>query len=226
MPSRFVLCAPILLITLVAFPVHAQKTEASLLAVWEQQQKSDPATIKFEKTAGRAYRFATKHFPFDGELLVRNISIQDNGATFAGQDFTSGTVEVELVGVKDDFYRTFAVSYNQWNMGNTFYWNSKTSSWVTSQERLRHIQDELPFRGGFWTTLLASSGTIIVVLLFIPIVLFLSFIRYNRRIKEINARAQRSLSLSERAIELSERNIQLQEEHAKLLQEIRDGLKK
>jgi hypothetical protein len=227
MSSRGSLFAAIFLFaSSVALPVHAQKTEAGLLAAWEQEQKSDLATIKFEKTADKTYRFATKHFPFDGELLVRNITIQDPGLAFVGQEFTSGTVEVELVGVKEDFYRTFSVSYGQWLMGNTFYWDSKNSSWVTSQKRLRHIQDDFPLRRGFWTTLLASSGTIIVVLLFIPIVLFLSLLRYNRRIKEINARAQRSLALSERAIQLSERNIQLQEEHARLLQEIRDHLKK
>jgi hypothetical protein len=226
MPSRLCLCAAILLFTFTATPVRAQKTEAGLLAAWEQEQKSDPATIKFEKTADRVYHFATKHFPFDGKLLVRNIAIQEAAAPVFGQDLASATVEVELVGVKDDFYRTFAVSYNQWNMGNTFYWDSKSASWVTSQQRLRHIQDDFPLQRGFWTTLLAGSGTIILVLLCIPIILFFSYFRYSRRIKEINARAQRSVALSERAMQLSERNIQLQEEHAKLLQEIRDSLKK
>jgi hypothetical protein len=226
MSSRRFLCAAILLFIFAPRPVHAQKTEAGLLAAWEQGQKSDPATIIFEKTADRSYHFSTKHFPFDGELLVRNISIQDAGSAFVGQEFTSATVEVELPGVKEDFYRTFAVSYGQWLVGNTLYWDAKSASWVTSQQHLRRFQNEFPLRRGFWTTLLASGGTLILILLVIPVVLFFSYFRYNRRIKEINARSARSLEISERAIQLSERNVQLQDEHTKLLQEIRDSLRK
>jgi hypothetical protein len=233
MPSRRFLCALTVLCAFVALPVHAQKTEAGLLAAWAQEQRTDPATIKFEKADDKRYHFATRHFPFDGDLLVRNISIQDAGSPLLGQDFTSGTVEVELVGVKDDFYRTFAVSYNQWNMGNTLYWDAKKGSWVTSQERLRHFQDEFPLRGSFWTTVLAGGGPMLIFLLAIPMVILLYYVRYNRRIKDINARSARSLEISERAIQfseravqLSERNVQIQEEHTKLLQEIREQLKK
>jgi hypothetical protein len=90
----------------------AQRTEAGLIAAWEQAQKSDPSTIKFEKTKDHEYHFATKRFPFDGELFVRNAVIEDFSAV--NQDGVSmGTVEVELQGAGEDFHRTFAASYGQ-----------------------------------------------------------------------------------------------------------------
>ncbi len=66
------------------------------------------------------YHFATKRFPFDGDLLVRNGVVEDFSAV--NQDGISmGTVEVELQGLTDNFYRTYARSYTKWNTTNTLY---------------------------------------------------------------------------------------------------------
>jgi hypothetical protein len=221
MPRPFALCAAFLLL---AVPLRAQKNEAGLISAWEREQKADPNTVKIEKTSDKHYHFSTKLFPFDGEVVVRNTAIQSYGA-FEDQDFTSGTVEVELARVSEDFYRTFAVSYAQWTRGNTFYWDSKSQNWMTAQERMKHAQEVFPFKQSIWTTLLLGGGNIILILLVVVGVLFFTFLRYNRRWKEINERAIQTRALSERAIQLSEKNVQIQEEHLKVLQEIRDHLK-
>jgi len=206
-----------------AAPLQAQKNEATLIAAWEQEQKADPDTIKFEKLADRKYHFATKRFPFDGELLVRNISIPDSGAE---EEFgiSSGSVEVELQGVPEDFHRTFAMSYGQWTVGNTFYWDAKSQRWLTPEQRAKLARDFFPRSRPLWSILFTEGW--LVIFLVILLALLLPIFRYRRRFTEITARSERSLALGERAIQLSERNIQLQEEHAKLLQEIRDSLKK
>jgi len=203
-------------------PVCSQKNESTLIATWEQEQKSDPATITFEKLADRKYHFATKRFPFDGELLVRNVSLQD----FGGENeygTSSGTVEVELQGVAEDFHRTFAMSYGQWTVGNTFYWDAKGQRWLTPEQNAKYFRDAIPRSRPLWSFLFVQGW--LALLLVLVVVLFLSLFRYNRRMKEITERSNRSLAIGERAVQLSERNVQLQEEHAKLLQEIRDLLK-
>jgi hypothetical protein len=202
--------------------VRAQKNEAGLLAAWEQEQKADPSTTKFEKIGERRYHFVTKRFPFDGDLLVRNVSIQ-NLAPYGDQAYIMGTVEVELQGVSDDFHRTFAMSYGQWTIGNTLYWDAKGQSWLTADERMKQAREALPRSRPFWTMLFAEGWSLVTLALLFFLVY--SLFRYNRRMREITARSDRSLALTERAIQLSERNVQLQEEHAKLLQEIRDQLK-
>lgn len=202
---------------------RAQKNEAGLIAAWEQEQKADPATTKFEKAAERRYHFVTKRFPFDGDLLVRNVSIQNYGS-YEEQGIATGTVEVELQGVSEDFHRTFAMSYGQWSMGNTLYWDAKDHGWVTAEQRMKQAREAFPRSRTFWTILFAEGWSIVLVA--ILCFLLYSLFRYNRRMRDITARSDRSLALTERAIQLSERNVRLQEEQAKLLQEIRDHLKK
>jgi hypothetical protein len=204
-------------------PARAQKNEAGLLAAWEQEQKADPSTTKFEKAGERRYHFATKRFPFDGELLVRNLSIEDLGG-YEEQGFVTGTVEVELQGISEDFHRTFAMSYGQWSMTNTLYWDAKGQRWMTADQRMKQAREAFPRSRSFWTMLFAEGWSLVTIAILIFLVY--SLFRYNRRMRDITARSDRSLALTQRAIQLSERNVQLQEEHAKLLQEIRDLLKK
>jgi hypothetical protein len=69
----------------------AQKSEEGLLAAWEQAQKADPNTLKFERVKDHQYHFATKRFPFDGDLLVRNGVVEDFSVNQDG--ISMGTVE-------------------------------------------------------------------------------------------------------------------------------------
>jgi hypothetical protein len=102
-------------------------------------KKNDPSTVKFEKVKDRRYHFAMKHFPFDGDLLVRNVVIEDFSAVNQN-GISMGTVEVELQGVTHDFHRTFARSYAQWNMSNTLYWDPKAQQWLTSETYFREVR--------------------------------------------------------------------------------------
>jgi hypothetical protein len=210
-------------------PARAQKTEASLIAVWELAQKSDPNTTKFEKIKERQYHFATKRFPFDGDLFVRNVVVEDFSAI--NQDGISmGTVEVELQGVAEDFHRTFARSYAQWNMSNTLYWDPRTQQWQTSEQYFQKVRARIP-RQAAWPALLSFGwlGALVVIVA----ALFFSLLRYNSKIRVINQRSERTLQISERNSQIAERNAQifeeslkLQKENARVFQEILEELKK
>ena len=207
----------------------AQKSEAGLISVWEQAQKSDLNTIKFEKTKDRQYHFATKRFPFDGELLVRNIVLEDFSAV--NQDGISmGTVEVELQGTTEDFHRTFARSYAQWNLSNTLYWDPKKGQWLTSEQYFQGVRARIPTQA-VWPALLGFGwlGVLVVIFGF----LFFSLWRYNAKIKVINQRSERTMQISERNGQVAERNAQifeqslkLQQENARVFQEILAEMKK
>lgn len=208
---------------------RAQKTEAGLLSVWEQAQKSDPSTIKFEKAKERQYHFATKRFPFDGDLLVRNITVEDYPVV--NQDGISmGTVEVELQGATDEFYRTFARSYTQWNISNTLYWEPKKEQWLTSEQYFQGVRARIPNQTVVPTLLsFGSLGILVVIFGF----LFFSLWRYNSKIKVINQRSERTMQISERNGQIAERNAQifeqglkLQQENAKVFQEMLEEMKK
>ncbi|MBI4725761.1 hypothetical protein HY768_00800 [candidate division TA06 bacterium] len=54
----------VLLSAFLAVLAAAQPSEQSLIAAWEQSLKNDPATLAFEKTGERSYKYQTKKFPF------------------------------------------------------------------------------------------------------------------------------------------------------------------
>ena len=209
----------------------AQKTEAGLIPAWEEAQKSDPATIKFEKTRDREYHFATKRFPFDGYLLVRNVAIEDFSAVNQA-GISMGTVEVELQGTNEEFHRTFARSYAQWNLSNTLYWDPKKEQWLTSEKYFQGVRARarMPAQGALPALLgFGWLGVLVVIFGF----LFFSLWRYNARIKVINQRSERMTQISERTGQIAERNAQiieqglkLQQENTKVFQEILAELKK
>jgi len=210
-------------------PGPDQKTEAGLITAWEQEQKSDPTTIKFEKTKDRQYHFATKRFPFDGDLLVRNVLLEDYPSV--NQDgISTGTIEVELQDVTDDFHRTFATSYAKWSTGNTLYWDPKAQHWLTQEQYFQQVRERIP-RQMVWPSLFSFGWFGILLLIFGG--LFFSLWRNTKRMKVINQRSERSLQISERNGQLAERNAQIfdqslkiQEQNAKLFQEILEELKK
>src|SRR5215472_10857444 len=225
----FALSLSALLVLRLAPPGSEQKTEAGLIAAWAQRQKSDPTTIKFEKTKDRQYHFATKRFPFDGELLVRNVVLEDYPGV--NQDgISTGTVEVELQGVNEEFHRTFAASYGKWITGNTLYWDSKAQHWLTSEQYFQQVRERIP-KQMVWPALFSFGWLGILLVIFGG--LFFSLWRNNKRIKVISQRSERSLQISERNGQLAERNsqifeqsIKLQEQNAKLFQDILEELKK
>lgn len=206
-----------------------EKTETGLIAAWEQQQKSDPTTVKFEKTKDRQYHFSTKRFPFDGELLVRNVVLEDYPGV--NQDgISTGTVEVELQGVNEEFHRTFAASYGKWITGNTLYWDPKAQRWLTSEQYFQQVRERIPKQMA-WPALISFGWLGILLVVFGG--LFFSLWRNQKRLKVISQRSERSLQISERNGQLAERNAQifeqslkLQEQNLKLFQEILEELRK
>jgi cell division protein FtsB len=230
MPRVFAASAIALLFSALAIlSARAQRSEEGLLAVWEQAQKNDSSTVKFERVKDRQYHFATKHFPFDGDLLVRNVVIEDFSAVNQN-GISMGTVEVELQGVTDDFHRTFARSYAQWNMSNTLYWDPKAQQWLTSEKYFQQVRTRIPTQA-MWPALMGFGWLGILVLIFA--FLFFSLWRYNSKIKAITQRSERTLQISERNGQIAERNAQifeqsfkLQQENAKVFQEILAELKK
>jgi hypothetical protein len=219
-----------------AAALRAQKTEAGLLAAWEQAQKSDASTAKFEKIRDRQYHFATRRFPFDGDLLVRNVVIEDYSSVNQN-GIGMGTVEVELQGATDELYRTYARSYSQWNVLNTLYWDPQPQRWLTSDQYFQQVRARIPAQA-FWPGLISFGWLALLIVIVGMLVLSLS--RYNSKIKAINQRSERTMQISERNGQIAERNAQLaernaqlyeqsmklQEQNAKLFQDILEELKK
>jgi len=202
----------------------AQKDRAGLIAAWEQAQKSDPNTTKLEKVGDGQYSFATQRFPFDGTLMVRNVSIDDSASAFNDNQIATGTVEIELLNLPANFREIYGTSYAQWYATNTLYWSGKSGRWLTSREYFQSVRDNLPLSRGLWS-LWSVSGWMFVLLAILAFVVFNAW-RASRRVAVMSQRNQRVLELSERNAQIAERNAQLAEENNKLFREILDEIKK
>lgn len=202
----------------------AQKDRSGLIAAWEQAQQSDPNTTKLERVGDGQYSFATKRFPFDGTLMVRNVSIDDSPAAFNDNQISTGTVEIELLGLPANFHEIYGTSYAQWYAMNTLYWSGKSGRWLTSREYFQSVRDNLPLNRGLWP-LWSVSSWMLILLVILAFVVFNAW-RATRRVAAMSQRNQRVLELSERNSQIAERNIQLSEENNKIFREILDEIRK
>jgi hypothetical protein len=131
--------AAIITLTVMAFlfvgslRASAQPSKESLIQAWEKIQKSDPETVVFEKIADNSYKFKTNRFPFDGELRILNVAIDDR---LAGSEFgiKMGIIEHELVGLSDEDIKKYEHSYSIWKANNTLYYDSDTNAWQSLRE--------------------------------------------------------------------------------------------
>lgn len=212
----------------VASAAAAEKpTEAGLIRAWEASQKSDPETIVLEKRAEGSYRFATKRFPFDGELKLLKATIED---TSAARDFVPGVVEVELVGLPEKVLKDYARSYAYWQTGNMLYYDSAARRWLSAKEfRAAALK-----RAGvsFWRTSLWSwLPGLLFILILVIIIGMLG--RAQQKQKQYAKRIERSFDISERMLAMSEKNaqaveksLQLTEDSNRVLKELLEEVRK
>lgn len=138
---------------LLTFAVNAAAVDApdkaSLLAAWEQEQRSNPDVTLFEKTAeDGVYNFATTLFPYNGRLKVTNVVVDKNPASYSGEYSYEarqkgvkihGVVEVSLLDQDNKCVGGCGcgrTSYGQssWERGNDFYYDEKTNEWFPQYE--------------------------------------------------------------------------------------------
>ena len=191
---------------------EADKT--SLLKAWETIQKNDPKVKTFASEGDKLYRFKTEHFPFDGQLKVLNVSVDDRLAdTEYGQ--TMGVIEVELVDVDKDFMSKHAYSYSIWARNNMLYFNKETGRWLDSKEYFAETQKK--WKNKVWNPLnnLWLEWPFLVIFGVLAFLIF-AFNRMQRK----NERFMNN------AHDLARETLEIARDSNRLLKEMLDHLKK
>jgi hypothetical protein len=229
MRKRFAFFGPLLLagsILAAAGEAAARPDEDSLIAAWEAALQSEDSTEILQKTADRSYRFKTRLFPFDGELKVLNVLIDDfaDGEYLAG--FASGSVEVELVGFSPEQMTRYARSYGYWYQLHTLFFDFKEGRWLTAKEYrvMAMARQPLPAQGSFMAWLARNYFLVLMAVL----ALFLWWIskKSGRQVKSALSQQNEAMELTRRSFALSEKALQLNEEANALLREILQELKR
>lgn len=225
MKHKYFILLILLFIGYSAFGSNSGVTKQSLLDAWEKQFRSDPGTIIFKNIEDGLYQYYTKHFPFNGELRLLNIVI-DYFKTW-DEKIPMGIMEVELVGIDNDFIRRHAHSYGKWKRMNTLYYDQGLNTWISSdqwtEKRLKKLNKK---QYSFWFELLPF---IVVFVVLLVIVLIINF--YRRRKEKESLRYYKSvqnqiLENHRKMIELQKKIAERIEENQHLLLEIRDTLNK
>lgn len=206
----FFLFAPVIL--------FAAPTEESLIEAWENVQKKDPETVVFENLSPGSYRFKTERFPFDGELKVLNITIDER---MEGYDygFIMGVVEVELVDLPEDFLDKYSYSYSTWIQNNMLYYDEENGKWLSTKEYYGQIKEKIP-SGYFMDVLNYAPSAIFFFFIFIVLIFVFTVYRRNKKYLDF------SYDLSKKQMDIVEESHRLSKKNYKVLSEILKELKK
>ena len=205
-----VFLAMILCFLFVPTILFALPTEESLIKAWEGFQKEDPKTIIFEKISESRYRFKTDRFPFDGELKILNITVDEQTASFEG-GFVLGVVEVELIDLPKDFLEKYSYSYSAWIQDNILYYDTEEKKWLSDEEYYGKMKEKIPT--GFFFDILNY-----LPFLFLFLVIMILLIAINVQ--------QKNKKYLKHAYDLSEKQMQLIKKSHKLAQTSNELLSK
>jgi hypothetical protein len=200
-----------LLLLFVPAILFALPTEESLIKAWEGFQKSDPKTLAFEKLSKNRYRFKTERFPFDGELKILNVTVDEQVSGFEG-GFILGIVEVELVDLPEDFLERYSYSYSAWIQNNILYYDKEDKKWLSAEEYYSRMKEKVPA-----SFLFDILNYLPFLFLFLVIVILLIAINVQQKNKKY---LKHAYDLSEKQMKLIEKSHNLAQESNKILSKI------
>ena len=192
-------------------------TKESLITAWENQQKTDPNTLAFEEISPNIYRFKTERFPFDGELNILNVTVDEQMSGFEG-GFTMGIVEIELVDLPEDFLKKYAYSYSTWSQSNILYYDKENEIWLSAKDYYTKAQENLPSR-----VFIDPFNYIPLFFLFFLIIILIFVYNIQKRNRKYLDFVR---ELSQKETDLAEKAYKLSKQSNKLLKDILKELKK
>ncbi len=195
----------------------AAPTEESLLSAWEDFQKNDSKTLVFKKLSSDRYRFKTDRFPFNGELRVLNLTIDEQVSGFEG-GFIMGIVEVELLDLPEDFLDKYSYSYSSWIQNNVLYYDKENEEWLSAKDYYAKAREKIP--SGFFMDILNYLPFLFLIFIVVIFIIVFNVQKKNKRYLDF----ARDLSLKE--AEFVEKTYKLAQKSNKLLSEILKELKK
>lgn len=219
----------IIILLLMMSPCSAQvPTEESLLSTWEQFQTNDPQNLLFEKIEDGRYKFQTKRFPYNGEIHVLNLSIDETPGAY-DTNTIMGVIEVELTDLPEDFYSIHSHSFATWQQTNYFYYDHDLKRWISSKEWQTKMYDKPEISSPWWSCL--NSFWIFLIIFLVIFIILLSRkassqMKYAMAAQDTALDQQRkALDDQQKALQLGERSVELAEKMTSLLSQILEELR-
>ena len=199
------------------------RTRDALLAAWERAQQDEPNVEILEQLGPGLYRFKTTWFPFDGQLRVLNVSI-DQREAFNEYDYPTGVVEVELVDMPEDFWQKHSHSVGLWMQTNSLFFDTQNDRWLTNREWQAQLNEEMPYGyGGLvkWANWIWLGVPILLILLLLGVIR-----KTHGQFKKAMSAQDEAMAGQRTALEQSSQALALSKSTNRLLEEILQELKR
>ncbi|MCA9755715.1 MAG: hypothetical protein KDA27_07935 [Candidatus Eisenbacteria bacterium] len=190
----------------------AALTRESALDAWVEIQQSDPQTLVFEKIGEKRYHFSTERFPYDGELDVVNVAIDDLG--IIGDDPLDNRIaiiEVDFVDMPDEVRQRHFQSLGLWERNNTLYYQNDTDTWLSALEWQKALTET--YSSPFWYSCFSWSSWVWIG---IALLLILMVVTMSRK---ANKQIDRTMSAQDKVMEDHKVSLERQAEAIALTKE-------
>ena len=197
----------------------------SFKQAWEDNIRSLPDTIKFEKTdEPNIYEVQITSFPYSGKLKLNNIYISKKIDYYYDYDLEyetmlKGVAEYELLDIEQkDLYRQYPHSSQQWAENHYLFYETSSNTWLTAAQWKNNNTTQTSQNAGYNSN--GSSGYFLcgeykdfiplIVLLTVLLILVISSRKTQKKYSE-------NFDLS---LERQKEAIQQLKQQTKLLEEI------
>jgi len=205
--------------------VFSKPREENLIKAWEQVQQNDSKTIVFKKKGANEYQFKTQWFPFDGELRILNVTIDDrNKPIHSAYGYILGVVEVELVDLPKDFMQKYSYSYSLWARGNMLYYTEADDKWVTANTLFSEngLADKSCFEGKYISIIYDNMFIIAIIFLLIICIFVMRAVkkqqqRYQKYLNNSEETINKSFELTRQSLEINRENLEIQKQILEVL---------
>ncbi len=215
-------------------------SKESLMAAWEQAQKTNENTRTFEKTSDKSvYAYETTYFPYKGRLKVINALVDNYDGYESSGELYQGIIETELPDAAQDIKTKYAYSYAAWQQGNRFYYDENTASWFPVNQWAAHFAaqakppadcaardaDGQKGIGGLLRRLENSLLSALSAMIWIVIALGVALLLLRKFSRKAADNQKTMMDRQAALLKIAEENIALQREQAGLLKSILEKLK-
>lgn len=109
-------------------------SKQSLLSQWEESQQNNPELKSFNKVSDDTYAISFHHIPFEGNIHLININIEELTYETTLPINYMGVIEMKLPDKLKELEDSYSHSFHRWKDSAYFYYDVNASVWLTGKE--------------------------------------------------------------------------------------------
>ncbi len=109
-------------------------SKEALLLQWEETQKNSAELKAFSKVDDNTYYLSFHNIPFEGNIALINIDIEELTYETTLPINYMGIIELKLPEALQKLKESYSRSFYRWQESTFFYYNGNSNTWLTNKE--------------------------------------------------------------------------------------------